>query len=267
MPMRILVTADLHYRPTQRAAFLDFAQRVRDSQPDIFIVAGDVGHPLRLFQRGLQLFHELTCPRLFIAGNHDLYRGEFHSRDLWQVHLPHVVQREGFTWLEEQNLVSQGIGVCGTLGWYDYSARAPHLPYVADEYRALKRLVNHDADYVDWPWSDVAMARYLQRGFERRLHALAADPHVRQIVVVTHWPIFEESMPQRPQSAFWSLLSAYMANFTLGQMVRQTPKVTHVVSGHIHRPGHWTVRGAHGPIEFAIVGSRSDEPAWVELNL
>lgn len=111
------------------------------------------------------------------------------------------------------------------------------------------------------------MARYLQRGFTRRLAALEADPAVHQIVVITHWPIFEESMPQRPQSAFWSLLSAYMANFTLGRLVRQSRKVTHVVSGHIHRPGRWIIPGAYGPIEFAIVGSRSDELAWVELNL
>lgn len=265
--MRILVTADLHYQPTQRAAFLDFAQRVSERRPDVFILAGDVGHPLRLFQRGLQLFRDLACPRLFIAGNHDLYRGEFHSRDLWQVQLPHIAQIEGFAWLEDHNLVSEGVGVCGTMGWYDYSARAPHLPYVADEYRALKRLVNHDADFVDWPWSDVAMARYLQRGFTRRLASLEADPAVRQIVVITHWPIFEESMPQRPQSAFWSLLSAYMANFTLGRLVRQGRKVTHVVSGHIHRPGRWIIPGAHGSIEFTIVGSRSDELTWVELNL
>lgn len=265
--MRILVTADLHYRPTQRATFLDFSQRISGRQPDCLIVAGDVGHPLRLFRRGLQLFRTLTCPRLLIAGNHDVYRGEFHSRDLWQVQLPHAARQEGFVWLEEQNLVVQEVGICGTMGWYDYSARPPHLPYVADEYRALKRLVCHDADYVDWPWSDVAMARYLQRGFARRLHALETDAAVRQIVVITHWPIFAEATPQRPQSAFWSLLSAYMANFTLGQLVRQSSKVTHVVSGHIHRPGQWAVPGAAGPIAFSIVGSRSDEPAWVEINL
>lgn len=90
---------------------------------------------------------------------------------------------------------------------------------------------------------------------------------MRQIVVITHWPIFAESVPQRPQSAFWSLLSAYMANFTLGQLVRQSSKVTQVVSKASIRPGQWIIAGTHGPIAFSIVGSRSDEPAWVELNL
>ncbi len=265
--MRILITADLHYRPAQRGLFLDFAQRVSAQRPDCFIIAGDVGHPLRLFRRALQLFAGLTCPRLLIAGNHDLYRGEFGSHDLWQTQLPHVTRSEGFLWLEEGNWRQQAVAVCGTLGWYDYSARAPHLPYTSDEYRALKRLVNHDADFIDWPWSDIAMARFLQRGFERRLAALEADPAVERIVVVTHWPIFAESAPPRPQSAFWSLLSAYLGNFTLGATVRRARKVRHVVSGHIHRPGRWQIAGAHGPITFDIVGSRSNEPAWVILDL
>ncbi len=70
--MRMLVTADLHYQPAQRDAYLKFADWVADQQPDCFILAGDVGHPLRLFRRGLQLFSRLRCPRLLIAGNHDV---------------------------------------------------------------------------------------------------------------------------------------------------------------------------------------------------
>lgn len=265
--MRLLITADLHYRPAQRDTFINFAQWVQEQQPDCFVIAGDVGHPLRLFQRGLQLFSDLPCPRLVIAGNHDVYRNTYSSQDLWQHWLPQVARDEGFGWLENDTLVLGTTAICGTMGWYDYSSRTPQLPYGPAEYRQFKGLVNHDADYVDWPWSDVAMARYLARGFASRLHALQESPDVQRVVAITHWPIFEESVPARPHSAFWNLLSAYMGNFTLGQLVRQQPKVTHVVSGHIHRPGHWTVAGAQGPIEFHIVGSRDGEPACVTLTL
>jgi calcineurin-like phosphoesterase family protein len=265
--MRILVTADLHYRPAQRAAYLAFAKWAREQRPDCFVIAGDIGHPLRLFQRGLQLFRDLPCPRVLIAGNHDVYRGEHGSRALWEEWLPRVTRDEGFVWLEGQVFVMAGVGVCGTMGWYDYSSRAPHLPLADSDYRALKGHVSHDADYVDWPWSDVAMARYLGKGFAARLGSLVGDPAVRQIVVVTHMPIFEPAIPRHPESAFWSLLSAYLGNLTLGELVRSQPKVTHVVSGHLHRQGQWAVAGRHGPIENYVVGSRPGAPAGMLLVL
>lgn len=297
-PLNVIVTGDLHYFPAQRESYLRFAESVRAQQPDCLIIAGDVGHPVRLFRRALQLFADFTCPRLLIAGNHDVYRGEHDSRTLWEDVLPQVARDEGFVWLEneiitlplvepeesvaaasgEASVAAQlpnslkrsapaaQLGICGTMGWYDYSSHAPHLSYTASEYRELKRLVNHDADYIDWPWSDVAMARYLSRRFADRLWRLHNNPAVRQVLVVTHVPPFAEAVPRYPQSDFWSLLSAYMGNFTLGELVRRMPKVTHVVSGHIHRPGRWTVQGEHGPIDFQLVGSQRGKPFAAALQ-
>jgi predicted phosphohydrolase len=283
--MRILITADLHYRPSQRAAFVAFADWVHAQQPDCLVIAGDVGHPLRLFRRSLQLFTGLDCPKLLLAGNHDLYRGELDSRTLWEQALPEATREEGFVWLEdvvirlpldgapksdfsaEVGLRLPHIAIVGTMGWYDYSSRAPHLELDNAALRAVKRLVNHDADYIDWPWSDVAMARYLGRRFAGRLRSAADDPAVSQVLVVTHVPIFEQAVPDYPESEFWSLLRASMGNFTLGELVRRMPKVTHVVSGHIHRAGCWIVPGNFGPIDFRLVGSQKAAPRAVILDL
>lgn len=283
--MRILITADLHYRPSQREAFVAFADWVQAQQPDCLVIAGDVGHPLRLFRRVLQLFGGLDCPKLLLAGNHDLYRGEADSRTLWEQALPEATRDEGFVWLEDEvirlplvgaqkfdfseevELLARHVAIVGTMGWYDYSSRAPHLDLDDAALRAMKRLVNHDADYIDWPWSDVAMARYLGRRFASRLRCAVDDPAVSQVIVVTHVPIFEEAVPNHPESEFWSLLRASMGNFTLGELVRRTPKVTHVVSGHIHRVGCWTVPGDFGPIDFRLVGSQKAAPRAVVLDL
>lgn len=280
-PMRILVTADLHYRPSQRDIYLAFARWVEAQRPDCFIISGDAGHPLRLYRRALQLFAGLSCPRLLVPGNHDLYRGEYDSRTLWETVLPGTARDEGFVWLEDSvvtlPLVSRGgaeagggaplqIGICGTMAWYDYSSRYPDLGYTDDDYRHLKGMVNHDADYIDWPWSDVAMARFLSRRFGERLLRLVRDPAVRQILVATHMPVFRQAVPRHDESSTWRLLSAYMGNLTLGGLLRETPKVTHVVSGHIHRPGRWIVAGQYGPIDFRLVGSQKGEPAAVVLD-
>lgn len=298
--MRILITADLHYRPSQREAFVAFADWAQAQQPDCLVIAGDVGHPLRLFRRALQLFAGLDCPKLLLAGNHDLYRGEADSRTLWEQALPDATRDEGFVWLEDEvirlphgaqksgffgetglldghsqksgfseetGFLGRHVAIVGTMGWYDYSSRAPHLELDDAQLRAMKRLVNHDADYIDWPWSDIAMARYLGRRFAGRLRCAADDPAVSQVLVVTHVPIFEEAVPNHPESEFWSLLRASMGNFTLGELVRRMPKVTHVVSGHIHRAGCWTVPGEFGPIDFRLVGSQKAAPRAVVLDL
>jgi predicted phosphohydrolase len=286
--MRILITADLHYRPSQRDAFLAFADWVHGQQPDCLIIAGDVGHPLRLFERALQLFAGLGCPRLLLAGNHDLYRGEYDSRTLWERTLPQATRDEGFVWLEDEVVLlplseaqkasfygesgllkhlTPHLAIVGTMGWYDYSSRAPHLETDDATLRSMKRLVNHDADYIDWPWSDVAMARYLARGFAGRLRRAADNRAVSQVLVVTHVPIFEQAVPNYPESEFWSLMRAYAGNFTLGELVRRMPKVTHVVSGHIHRAGCWTVPGDFGPIDVQLVGSQKAAPRAVVLDI
>ena len=265
--MRITITADLHYRPAARHRYLELVQEIAAQRPDCVIVAGDVGHPLRLFRRGLELFESLPCPKLLVAGNHDLYRSDYDSRTLWESILPETAQRAGFVWLEEEAVQFGSLGICGTLGWYDYSTSAEHLAMPAAVYPQLKQLVNHDADFVDWPWSDRAMARYLKRGFDRRLATLQANPTIRQILVITHMPIFDVMIPTYPQSEVWSLLRAYMGNLALGEGVRACPKVTHVVSGHLHRGGAWQVEGAGGVIDCRVVGALNEFPNTMTLTL
>ena len=265
--MRIIVTADLHYEPAKRKLYVDFARRIAEQQPDCFIIAGDLGHPLRLFRRCLQLFEGLTCPKLMLAGNHDVYAGEHGSRLLWEHELKRCAAAAGFVWLEQQPVRLGDVGVCGTMAWYDYSSAASHLSFEDHEYRRLKPLVNHDADYIDWPWSDRAMARYLAKSLSGKLDALHADPNVEQILVVTHMPIFKQAIPDYPESDYWTMLQPYLGNITLGRLVEQHPKVSHVISGHIHRPGHWAVNTQHGEIDFRVVGSKRGELRAVTLEL
>lgn len=129
-----------------------------------------------------------------------------------------------------------------------------------------KRLVNNDADFIDWPWSDGPW-RAIWRGASLAGSARAADdPAVGRVLAVTHVPIFEQAVPNHPESEFWSLINL-SGNFTLGELVLGTPKVTHVVSGHIHHAGHWTVPGSFGPIDFRLVGSQKGDPRAVVLDL
>jgi len=263
--MRIVITADLHYRPAHRRRHLAFAERIAHQRPDCLILAGDIGHPLRLFRRALELFEPLSCLKLLVTGNHDLYCSEYGSRTLWESILPGAIRDAGFIWLEEETVRLGDLGVCGTMGWYDYSTSEPELALPDDAYPLLKPLVNHDADYIDWPWSDRAMARYLVRGFARRLADLEGNPSVRRILVVTHMPIFDEAIPSYPACERLSLLRAYMGNLALGEMVRLSEKVTHVVSGHLHRSGHFRIAAGNRRIDYRVIGVDDGLPEIVTL--
>ena len=89
---------------------------------------------------------------------------------------------------------------------------------------------------------------------------------MEQILVVTHMPIFRQAIPDYPKSDHWTLLQPYLGNITLGRMVEKHAKVSHVISGHIHRPGRWTVNTDYGKIDFRVVGSERGELRAVTLQ-
>ncbi len=286
--MRLVITSDLHYRPAHAEVHRRFAVRVADLQPDCFVIAGDVGATPAHFRAALRNFALLSCPRLVLPGNHDLYvlphkadsgrtdgadsavQGRIPGPDsgaLWLDLLPRIAADEGFGWLETRALVLGSTAICGSMAWYDYSSAPPHLGMEASQLRSFKALVNHDADYIRWPWSDRAVARTLARRLAAQMAPVTTAPEVERIVVVTHMPPFAQPIPVHAESEYWSLVSAYLGNYTLGEWLRIQPKVSHVVSGHLHRGSEWEVAGAHGPIHFSVVGSRVSEPAWVLLDL
>ena len=264
--MRIVVATDLHYHTRWEKALQGFAQQVRDAEPDCFILAGDIGHPLDNFRRGLALFADLDCPRLALAGNHDLWAGKYDSQTLWDQVLEATAREAGFVWLERDNVRLGSLGICGTLGWYDYSAREPGLEISDEDYYVNKGMFNNDGNYVDWERSDQEFAAQIVEGFSVRLSALCDDPSVTQILVATHVPPFEENLVRKPDDFAWAFGNAYFGNLTLGQAIVRCPKVSHVVSGHTHYGGRWQITTPHGLIESYVVGSDYGQPASVVLD-
>ncbi|MEJ2210962.1 MAG: metallophosphoesterase [Anaerolineae bacterium] len=268
--MRIVVSADVHYRPRWAEAARRLARQVRQAQPDCFVLAGDVGHPLANFERGLALFADLDCPRLALAGNHDLWSGEHSSQELWDHLLEEAARRAGFAWLDRENVILGGLGICGTLGWYDYSARDPALPLDARDYFINKGMFTNDGSFVDWAHTDQAFARRLLDAFGQRLAALCEDETISHVLVATHVPPFRESLvaaPAREGAPEGDPASAYYGNLTLGRRIVTCPKVTHVVSGHTHHGGHWRIATDHGFIESYVVGSDYGQPACLVLDM
>jgi len=268
--VNLAFTSDLHLPITKNEAISALGVTVQASEPQAFIVAGDVGESLADIKRGLQLLREqVRCPIWVLAGNHDLWaRPPYDSRQLWLEQVPATVRATGCQWLEGTSFVLDGVAVAGTIAWYDYSAADPSVRASALEFAQQKFLFNADALRIDWEWSDPEFAERVCVPFLAQLDHLGSDPSVRRIVVVTHVPIVEEQMHRDPTDRRWAFSNVYFGNLTLGRKVLAHRKVSHIISGHTHHGKETVVERLGGsPITAYVVPSDYETPDWVSLSV
>jgi len=269
--MRVIITSDTHYQPDFRAALERAMHDIAAYEPECLILAGDVGETVPGFRAMLELAAVVPCPRLVLAGNHDLwtYRDASISTEaLWRDLLPAAARDCGAVWLEGQTWIKDGIGICGSVAWYDYSGAEPTLNVTPQEYADSKADYWMDALMMDWARTDIAFANEVSDGLVAQVEALDADPTVRQILVVTHVPLFRECLDHSPTDDHWNYCNAYCGNLALGSRITAFPKVKTVVSGHTHVGKQVKVQGAAGPeqIDARVVPSDYGRPAFVVLD-
>jgi hypothetical protein len=268
--VKLAFTADLHLPITRDERIEALGREVRAFEPQAFVVAGDVGESLADVKRGLQLLREqVRCPIWVLAGNHDLWARPPHdSRQLWLEQVPATVQATGCQWLEATAFVVDGVGVAGTIAWYDYSGADPSVQATALQFAQQKMHYNADALRIDWEWSDPEFAEMVSVPFLSHLDHLESDPSVRRVVVATHVPILDGQMHRDPTDARWAFSNAYFGNLTLGRKVQSRRKVSHVISGHTHRGKQCRVERMDAPvIEAHVLASDYEEPAWLGLTV
>ena len=254
---KIVITSDLHLGISSTAAISTLASTIAAEEPDLTVLAGDIAEGFPNFVTCLKLFAQLPGDVAVLVGNHDVWaRANYTSQELWERHLPEVVQAAGMLWLEETVWRHDGIAVAGSLAWYDYSAVDPTLPhYPAAVFAERKGIYNADAQYVHWPWSDQEFAAKLSDALCERLRRLEADPSVQHVLVVSHVPLIEEQMYRIADDPDWGFSNAYFGNLTLGQRVLEMSKVRVVVSGHTHVGRECQIKRSRFPQEPAVLVS------------
>lgn len=262
--MRIVVTSDTHYMPQYHARLSEFIAEIATLKPDCFIMAGDVGERIEGFRAMMRLVDRLDCPRLILSGNHDLWaRDGIDSEKLWREVLPQLTREHGAIWLEGENWIQGGVGVCGTNGWYDYSARELSIPMSDEKYYAMKRMYIVDGEAINWHWTDVEFANIIGSAFEDRLTDLERNPDIQQVLVATHVPAFEECLLRKPADFGWSVCNAYFGNLTLGARILKYRKVSAVVSGHTHVGRSAIIEINDRMIRLDVVPADYNKPAYV----
>ncbi len=276
--MRLVVTADLHYdiaRSMEPARLI--AQEICGIDADAVMILGDVaGRDAGIVCEALHLFDKFKGGKFFIAGNHDIWTnpGE-DSLDRLERVLPEMCQEAGFHDLGTAPVVVDGVGLAGSIGWYDYSFRPGHLgiplrfyeakiaPGAASRLEGYRHLVAElsdvpesamnigtrwmDGEHVRLPMSDVEFCGRLVDRAAAHLRQLEQDS--RTIIFGIHHLPFREMVP-RPKSSAWAFGSAFLGSERFGELFLACPKVRYVFCGHSHRAERLRV----GHIECVDVG-------------
>jgi 3',5'-cyclic AMP phosphodiesterase CpdA len=275
--MRLIVTSDLHYNHARSRPMADeLIARINRERADALLLVGDTavadGDSL---ERCLSLF-TFDGPRLFVAGNHELWTSGDDSHHLYTYELPRRVSALGWTWLEGAPCVVGDVAIVGNLGWYDYSFAQPELGIPPRFYehkvspgaaRALGRFAHlFDGNPDDVPpvamelvarWNDgkfVKLHRSDEQFLDERLAQLARDlDHVRgarAVLAAVHHLPFAALLPP-PHSAQWDFAKAYLGSDRIGELLLRYQNVRDVVCGH----SHFAAEARVGGIRAVSLGS------------
>jgi predicted phosphohydrolase len=276
--MRLLASADLHYnsaksRPTA-GELIDRLNRESDTA-DALLLVGDVavGDGDALEQCLARI--RFAGPRLFVAGNHELWTHGADSHRLFRDDLPRRVRAAGWHWLQTEPFRLGDVAVVGSVGWYDYSFAQASLgiprrfyaakvsPGVAERFGEYAHLLEQSDDVapvareVIARWNDGRFVK-LHRSDEAFLDELLAELRqqldacrgARTVVAAVHHLPFRELLPP-PRNIQWDFAKAYLGSERIGALLLEYPNVRHLLCGHSHFPARATV----GHIDALNIGS------------
>ncbi len=242
---RAVWLTDIHLEFLGRDEILAFLEDVKQQQPDVVLISGDIGTAAVLRAYVTLIVRSIQRPICFILGNHDFY-----GSDIPDVRADmRALTRESFggVWLPAAGIVqlTPGVGLVGHDGWSDGRYGDYHKSglmlndYVqiktlagltpGERLSRLRRLADEAADYL--------------RGIIPQ--ALMTYDH---LFVMMHPPPFQETCWHKGRASSWD--NPYLPHFTskaLGDlmldMAGQYPqKRFTVLCGHTHGAGQADIR-------------------------
>jgi Icc-related predicted phosphoesterase len=273
--MRLLLTADLHYNhPRSKSLSEELIDQMNADGGDVLVVVGDTavadGDSL---EKCLARF-TFTGPKLFVAGNHELWTHGPDSYAIFTETLPKRVRDLGWHWLETEPFIAGDVAIVGSVGWYDYSFAMPALgiprrfyaekvsPGAAERFSQYANLFETTDDIppiarsITARWNDGKFVKlhrsdetFLQEILDRLMNQLSALSDRRQVVACVHHLPFRQLLP--PHSAQWDFAKAFLGSERIGQVLLAFPNIRDVFCGHSHLP----MTASIGSVNAVNIGS------------
>ncbi len=237
--MKIGLISDLHTDATEtnRAIVPFLINTIKAAELDVFVLTGDITPKLPEFYEILGEFDkaDLTCQKLFVPGNHDIWVSKdanMTSEQKCRV-ISQICQDHGFYPLIDAPHIIETVGFCGTIGWYDYTFASDEYDFSTEQYaeKQLMGTVWSDKRYAKWGDTDENVAHRFEAELDKQIASL--KDKVQRIIVVTHHVPFRECIRYRGELP-WDYFRAFMGSEGLGTLCLQEPLVTHVLFGHVH---------------------------------
>jgi Icc-related predicted phosphoesterase len=286
--MRLLVTADLHYNHAHSKALAEeIMDQMNAAGGDVLLVVGDtaVGDGNAL-EQCLSRFR-FSGPKLFVAGNHELWTFGPDSYELLNVSLPQRVAHLGWRWLQTEPFVAGDIAILGNVGWYDYSFAVPRLqiprrfyehgisPGAAARLSEFSQLLESQADVPSQAmqivarWNDAKFVRlhrsdeaFLDELIQTMREQLESLRQVRQVIAAVHHVPFAELLPPH-RGAQWDFARAFLGSHRIGELIREFDNVRHVLCGH----SHFGVEAQIDQIQAVNIGSGYRSKRFIRLDV
>jgi 3',5'-cyclic AMP phosphodiesterase CpdA len=252
--LRIFFASDLHYDAERgRDAVHAMASWLEEhaTTEDLLILGGDYGNDDAMVAACLECFADVDSPTFGVSGNHDIWTEGDDGRtshDRW-LDLQSILRDHGVHPLEADPVSVHGVGLCGGLGWYDYTFRSPALDIDPEVYRD-KRLPQYqqpiwkDAFLAKWGLTDPEVTEWQLRRLEADLETLARRGHDRIVVVTHHVPSrlllrpdkLPDYLPRHhviPEK--WLVLNTYLGSQRFAELIGNfAPRIEVAFCGHIH---------------------------------
>ncbi len=177
--------------------------------------------------------------KIFIPGNHDIWKEEIHnSYEKYFSLLPKITRENNFSPLWIKPIVINGIGFCGSMGWYDYSLRNPKMRFSMQDYERKEyngsiwmdkfnvSFINKNKRMRDTEITELLYMRFVN-DFESIYHKS------KNIITVFHNVPFKE-MVRYNNKPDWDYFSSFMGSEKFGKYLLRKSKIKLVISGHQH---------------------------------
>ncbi|MCP4135107.1 MAG: hypothetical protein GY754_29325 [bacterium] len=257
--MKIAYTSDIHTDITENNTRLlpGLVNRVAEIDPHIFILAGDISNNLKNLDSSLRAFRELSCLKVMVPGNHDIWIDSKNSlkkgKDSffkYRQAIPEICRNNGFIAPLEAPYYLDSCAIAGNIGWYDYTLRDTRLDsvYTTRDYRlgTFTEGTWNDTKYAVWlknPGSPNWRERRTQYSsnkvfslFFQQLQTALEEipPSIKNIIIVLHMAPFRDCIiPKETPDPF----DAYEGSSKLGEYIETIPGDKHIsiICGHRHK--------------------------------